>query len=155
MKRLVMAIAAMGIMVLGAGTALAVHEANNQFDLAATTAAFPNADGSGYSNFIAGNNGWNNKVSVTGLAPSTSYSWYGGPSTLICSFVTDAAGSGGCTSDVNSRLSTTDIRETSTNTVVLRAVDTQDEDQQVEDGEIERRGTCRESANPRCDNPGR
>ena len=155
MKRSLVAAMVMSIMVLGAGSALAVHEANNQFDLAATTAAFPTADGSGYSNFIAGTSGWNNKVEVTGLAPSTSYSWYGGPSTLICSFVTDTDGSGGCTSDVNSRLSTTDIRETSTNTVVLSAVDMQDGDQRVEDGEIERRGTCRDGANPRCETPGR
>ena len=155
MKRLAVAVMAMGIIVLGAGSALAVHEANNQFDLAATTAAFPSADGSGYSNFIAGNNGWNNKVEVSGLAPSTSYSWYGGANTLICSFVTDTDGTGGCTSDVNSRLSVSEIRETSTNTVVLRAIDMQDEDQRVGDGEIERRGTCRDGANPRCEAPGR
>jgi hypothetical protein len=147
------------LMSAAAPSAFAVHEANNQFDLAATAAA-PGADGWGYSNFAGGNDRWNNYVAVTGLAASTSYTWYGiagsPPSaSAICSFVTDAEGDGECRSDVNSRLGRTEVRQTQTQTVVLQATDFQDEDNKIEDGEIERRGACRFEGNARCDAPGR
>ena len=158
-KLMVIAGAAIFLMGISAPAALAVHEANNQFDLAATAAA-PGADGAGYSNFTPGNNGWNNYVAVEGLAPNTSYTWYGiagNPATasVICSFVTDATGSGDCRSDVNSRLGRTEVRQTETQSVVLQATDFQDDDNKVEDGEIERRGTCRFEGNSRCEAPGR
>lgn len=150
-----MAMGVAGILALSAGPALAVHEANNQFDLAVTTSAFPAADGRGFSNYVAGTDSFKNRVDVSGLAPNTSYSWYGGANTLICSFVTDDEGAGGCESEVNSRLSVSQVRDTTTNAVVLQATDFQDEDQKISDGEIERRGTCRDEANPRCEAPGR
>ena len=159
MKRsiLVMSLAVL-MLVSMAGAALAVHEANNQFDLAARDASLPSADGSGYSNFVGGNGGWNNFVQVTGLAPNTTYDWRGiggGNNVIICSFTTDAEGSGSCSSDVNSFLGRTEVRDATTGTLVLDATDFQDPDQRVEDGEIERRGTCRDGANARCTAPGR
>ena len=159
MRKLLTVAGAVVLMMTAAPAALAVHEANNQFDLAAAAAA-PGADGGGYSNFVSGNNGWNNYVMVKGLAPNTSYTWYGIAGTppsasVICSFVTDAAGSGECRSDVNSRLGRTEIRQTQTQTVVLQATDFQDDDNKVSDGEIERRGTCRFEGNARCEAPGR
>ena len=159
MRKIFTVVAALGLVAVLAPSALAVHEANNQFDLAATAAA-PGADGSGYSNFVGGNQGWNNYVSVEGLAPDTSYTWYGiagsPPSaSVICSFVTDADGDGECRSDVNSRLGRTEVRQTETQTVVLQATDFQDEDNKVSDGEIERRGTCRDGDNARCEASGR
>lgn len=159
MRKLAMVLGVVSLMVMVGPSALAVHEANNQFDLAATAAA-PGADGSGYSNFVGGNGGWNNYVRVEGLAPATAYTWYGiagnPPSaSVICSFVTDAEGAGECRSDVNSRLGRTEIRQTNTQTVVLQATDFQDDDKMVEDGEIERRGTCRFEGNARCEANGR
>lgn len=159
MRKLFTIAAALGLVTLLSPNALAVHEANNQFDLAAT-AAIAGADGSGYSNFVSGNQGWNNYVSVEGLAPNTSYTWYGIAGTppsasVICSFVTDADGDGECRSDVNSRLGRTEVRQTDTQTVVLEASDFQDEDNKVSDGEIERRGTCRFETNARCEAGGR
>lgn len=159
MKKLFTVTGAVFLMMTVASSAYAVHEANNQFDLAATAAA-PGADGAGHSNFISGDNGWNNFVRVDGLAPDTSYTWYGiagsPPSaSVICSFVTDSEGAGECRSDVNSRLGRTEIRQTQTQTVVLQASDFQDDDNKVGDGEIERRGTCRFESNPRCEAPGR
>ncbi|MDQ4126297.1 MAG: hypothetical protein M3134_11980 [Actinomycetota bacterium] len=159
MKKLLFCATVVAAMGLGATPALAVHEANNQFDLAATSAA-PGADGSGYSNFVGGNNGWNNYVTVEGLSPDTSYTWYGiagsPPSaSVICSFVTDSEGDGECRSDVNSRLGRTEVRQTQAQTVVLQATDFQDDDNKVSDGEIERRGTCRFEGNARCDANGR
>lgn len=159
MKKVLTLVAALGLVVMLAPNAMAVHEANNQFDLAATAAA-PGSDGSGYSNLSSGNNGWNNYVSVEGLSPNASYTWYGIAGTpptasVICSFVTDAAGEGECRSDVNSRLGRTEVRQTETQTVVLQATDFQDEDNKVSDGEIERRGTCRFEGNTRCEANGR
>jgi hypothetical protein len=159
MKRLATIAGVVLLMSMAAPSAFAVHEANNQFDLAATPAA-PGADGSGYSNFASGKNGWNNFVAVKGLTPATSYTWYGIAGTppsasVICSFVTDAEGAGECRSDVNSRLGRTELRQTETQTVVLQATDFQDDDNKVEDGEIERRGTCRIEGNARCEAPGR
>ena len=153
MKRLLTALAAvLALGVIAAPSALAVHEANNQFDLAATAAA-PGADGSGSSIFASGNNGWNNDVKVSGLLPNTDYTWYGiggGRTQAICSFITDADGSGSCSDDRNSFLGRTEVRETASQTVVLFAVGSTDDDNQVEDGEIERRGTCRDEANALC-----
>ena len=153
MKKLLTALAAvLALGVIAAPSALAVHEANNQFDLAATSAA-PGADGSGSSIFTSGNNGWNNRVEVTGLLANTNYTWYGigGVNTqAICSFTTDADGSGSCSDDRNSFLGRTEVRETASQTVVLFAVGSTDDDNKVEDGEIERRGTCRDEGNAAC-----
>lgn len=159
MKKVLAIVAGMGLVVLLAPNAMAVHEGNNQFDLAAT-AAVAGADGSGYSNLAAGSGKWNNYVSVEGLSPNTSYTWYGIAGTppvasVICAFITDAEGDGECRSDVNSRLGRTEVRQTETQTVVLQATDFQDEDNKVSDGEIERRGTCRFEGNARCEANGR
>ncbi|MDQ3646968.1 MAG: hypothetical protein M3345_08565 [Actinomycetota bacterium] len=139
------------------GSALAVHEANNRFDLAAT-GSIATADGSGYSNYVAGREGFQNYVEVSGLAPNTQYSWYGiAPSgtALICTLTTDATGSGSCSSDVDSKLGRTEVRDTLTGAVVLSASDRRDADHIVSDGEIERFGACRDEANARCTAPGR
>jgi hypothetical protein len=144
------------VMMLGTA-ALAVHEANNQFDLAAT-GSLPEADGSGYSNYNAGTDGWKNFVRLSGLAPHTTYDWRGiggGQNVIICSVTTDANGSGSCRSEVNSFLGVTEVRDAATGEQVLFARDFQDEDQKVSDGEIERRGACRDESNARCTAPGR
>ena len=47
------------------------------------------------------------------------------------------------------------MRQTDTKTVVLQETDFQDDDNKVEDGEIERRGTCRFEGNSRCEARGR
>lgn len=153
MKKLLTVLAAvLALGVIAAPSALAVHEANNQFDLASTAAA-PGADGSGSSIYTSGNEGWNNNVKVTGLLANTDYTWYGiggGTTQAICSFTTDADGSGSCRDDRNSFLGRTEVRETASQTVVLFAVGSTDDDNKVEDGEIERRGTCREEGNSLC-----
>lgn len=144
---------AVSMLFLLAPAALAVHEANNLFDLAARDASLPDADGSGHSNYVAGNEGWRNFVKVSGLAPETTYDWRGiggGNDVVICSLTTDATGSGSCRSDVNSFLGRTEVRDATTGVVVLDARDLEDENRTVEDGEIERRGACREAGNPRC-----
>lgn len=146
-RRVLTASALTGGLLLGStGVAHAVHEANNKFDLAATAAA-PGADGGGRVNYVAGNEGWRNAVQVSGLKANTSYTWIGiggGATTTICSFTTDASGSGACTSRVDPTLGRTEIRETATGTVVLAAVASTDDDKVVDDGEIERRGSNRE-----------
>ena len=159
MKKVLTLVAALGLVVMLAPNAMAVHEGNNHFDLAAT-AAVAGADGNGHSNFSSGNQGWNNYVSVDGLTPNTNYTWYGIAGTpptasVICSFTTDAQGEGECRSDVNSRLGRTEVRQTETQTVVLQATDFQDADNKISDGEIERRGTCRFEGNARCEANGR
>lgn len=141
---LILALAIVGGAALPAAAA---HEANNVFDMAATTAELPDADATGSSKFRSGNNTWKNDVWSTGLAPSTAYTWVGiaaGTASEICSFVTDASGNGGCSSDVNSRLGATEIRMGGVEgTPVLRATASTDDDNRVDDGEIERRGTNR------------
>lgn len=136
-----------GLLFGAVGTAQAAHEANNKFDLAATAAA-PGADGGGRVNYVAGNEGWRNAVQVTGLTPNTSYTWVGigmgTTMTNICTFTTDASGAGSCTSRVDPTLGRTEIRESATGTVVLRAAGSTDADNTVEDGEIERRGSNRD-----------
>ena len=146
-RTLVLMLLVIGAMTLVAGPAMAVHEANNRFDMTATTAELSQADAVGLSNFSAGNNGWSNQVRASGLMPNTSYTWVGiasGSPSSICEFTTDAAGDGECRSDVNSRLGATAIREGgTTGTTVLSATASTDDDNTVEDGEIERRGTQR------------
>ena len=153
MKRLFVAALAAASLVVVAAPAFAVHEANNSFDMAATSAA-PGADATGISNFSNGNNGWFNRISATGLQPATTYDWRGiggGNNVVICSFTTDASGSGSCTSEVNSFLGRTEVREQATQAVFLQATDRNDADNKIEDGEIERRGTCRDETNARCE----
>ena len=146
------ALATVGILGLFAGQASAVHEATNLFDMAATAAA-PDADATGHSTYVAGTEGWRNAIRASGLAPETAYEWRGiggGRDVVICTLVTGGDGSGSCASRENSFLGRTELREASTGSVVALAVDRQDADQRVDDGEIERRGTCREAENPRC-----
>ena len=160
MRKYLVGALAVAIFVVAAPAAFAVHEANNQFDLAVTATGPAGADGSGSSNFIKGGtqggNGpvWKNDVQVSGLKANTMYTWVGiamGTASTICSFTTDASGSGSCSSDVNSRLGSTEIREGGLAGVpVLRAVGSTDDDNKVEDGEIERRGTCRFDDNALC-----
>ncbi|MBA3382175.1 MAG: fibronectin type III domain-containing protein [Actinobacteria bacterium] len=160
MRKYLIGVLAVAIFAVAAPAAFAVHEANNQFDLAVTATGPAGADGSGSSNFIKGGtqggNGpvWKNRVEVSGLKPNTMYTWVGiamGTASSICSFTTDASGSGGCESGVNSRLGSTEIREGGVAGIpVLRAVSSTDDDNKVEDGEIERRGTCRFDENPGC-----
>lgn len=132
---------------LVAAPATAAHEANNRFDMEATTKALADADATGISNFAAGNSTWTNNVRARGLAPTTVYTWVGiaaGAASAICSFTTDAAGSGSCRSDENSRLGATQIRTGGVDgAAVLSATASTDDDNTVEDGEIERRGTRR------------
>jgi len=120
MRKYLIGVLAVAIFAVAAPAAFAVHEANNQFDLAVTATGPAGADGSGSSNFIKGGtqggNGpvWKNRVEVSGLKPNTMYTWVGiamGTASSICSFTTDASGSGGCESGVNSRLGSTEIRE--------------------------------------------
>ena len=160
MRKYLIGVLAVAIFAVAAPAAFAVHEANNQFDLAVTATGPAGADGSGSSNFIKGGtqggNGpvWKNRVEVSGLKPNTMYTWVGiamGTASSICSFTTDASGSGGCESGVNSRLGSTEIREGGVAGIpLLRAVSSTDDDNKVEDGEIERRGTCRFDENPGC-----
>jgi len=160
MRKYLIGVLAVAIFAVAAPAAFAVHEANNQFDLAVTATGPAGADGSGSSNFIKGGtqggNGpvWKNRVEVSGLKPNTMYTWVGiamGTASSICSFTTDASGSGGCESGVNSRLGSTEIREGGVAGIpVVRAVSSTDDDNKVEDGEIERRGTCRFDENPGC-----
>lgn len=141
-------VSALAAVALVAGPAAAAHEANNRFDMAATTAALPNADARGISNYSAGNDGWSNSIRVTGLAPETAYEWHGvggGNDVVICTVVTDARGTGTCHSDVNSFLGSTDLRDATTNEVVAQATASSDGNKTVEDGEIERRGTQRDA----------
>ena len=142
-------VSAVAALALVAGPASAAHEANNRFDMAATTAELPTADATGLSNYSAGNDGWNNQVRASGLAPSTTYTWVGiamGTASEICSFTTDEAGTGSCRSDVNSRLGATEIRLGDVaGPTVLRATASTDDDNTVDDGEIERRGTQRDA----------
>jgi len=161
MRKYLLGVLAIAVLAVAA-PAFAVHEANNQFDLAVVAGTGQaGSDGSGYSNFIKGGatgNGdgdvWQNYVQVTGLKPNTTYTWVGiamGNASQVCSFTTDASGSGSCSSTVNSRLGSTEIREGGVAGVpVLRAVGSTDDDGKVEDGEIERRGTCRFADNPGC-----
>ncbi|MDQ3672094.1 MAG: fibronectin type III domain-containing protein, partial [Actinomycetota bacterium] len=153
MRKYLIGALAVAIFAVAAPAAFAVHEANNQFDLAVVSGTgVAGSDGSGSSIFIKGGtqggNGpvWKNRVEVSGLKPNTMYTWVGiamGTASSICSFTTDASGSGSCESDVNSRLGSTEIREGgTTGTPVLRALGSTDDDNIVEDGEIERRGTC-------------
>lgn len=138
---------ALAAVTLVAGPASAAHEANNQFDMAAT-AELVDADATGISNYSAGTESWNNHVRASGLAPLTTYTWVGialGTPSEICSFTTDADGNGECRSDVNSRLGATEIREGDVaGRTVLRAVASTDDNNTVEDGEIERRGMQRD-----------
>lgn len=161
MRKHLIGVLAVAIFAVAAPAAFAVHEANNQFDLAVVAGTGQaGSDGSGSSIFIKGGtqggNGpvWKNRVEVSGLKPSTMYTWVGiamGTASSICSFTTDASGSGSCESGVNSRLGSTEIREGGVAGVpVLRAVSSTDDDNKVEDGEIERRGTCRFDDNPAC-----
>ncbi len=161
MRKYLIGVLAVAIFAVAAPVAFAVHEANNQFDLAVVAGTGQaGSDGSGSSIFIKGGtkggNGpvWKNRVEVSVLKPSTMYTWVGiamGTASSICSFTTDASGSGSCESGVNSRLGSTEVREGGVAGVpVLRAVSSTDADNQVEDGEIERRGTCRFDENPLC-----
>ena len=160
MRKYLISALAVAIFAVAAPAAFAVHEANNQFDLAVTATGPAGADGSGSSIFIKGGtqggNGpvWKNDVRVSGLEANTTYAWVGiamGTASMICSFTTDASGLGSCSSGVNSRLGSTEIREGGlTGIPVLRAVGSIDDDNKVEDGEIERRGTCRFDSNPLC-----
>jgi hypothetical protein len=139
-------VAAVAALALVAGPAAAAHEANNRFDMAATTAALPDADAVGISNFSAGSNRWNNQVRVSGLTPSTAYDWRGiggGQNVVICTVVTDGTGAGMCRSDVDSFLGSTELRDAATGDLVARATASTDDNNTVEDGEIERRGTQR------------
>jgi len=161
MRKYLLGVLAIAVFAVAA-PAFAVHEANNQFDLAVVAGTGQaGSDGSGYSNFIKGGatgNGdgaaWQNYVQGSGLKANTMYTWVGiamGTASTICSFTTDASGSGSCSSSVNSRLGSTEIREGGVGGVpVLRAVSSTDADNKVEDGEIERRGTCRFDDNPGC-----
>lgn len=139
----------LAIAALSAQPAFAVHEANNKFDMAIVAGAPDDADATGRSNFAAGNNGWDNAIRATGLEADTAYTWVGiagNPPTAseICSFTTDADGAGDCTSDVNSRLGATELREGGVDgETVLRATASTDNGSKVDDGEIERRGTER------------
>ncbi len=137
----------LAIAALGAQPAFAVHEANNKFDMAVVDEGASGADATGRSNFAAGNTGWDNAIRATGLEPGTTYTWVGiagGNANVICSLTTDDAGDGECTSDVNSFLGATELREGDVGgTTVLRAEASTDKDGKVDDGEIERRGTQR------------
>ena len=143
------ATAGLGLSLVAATPAFAVHESNNKVDFAPVAAGSP-ADAIGHSNVTG--SGWVNRVRATDLAPATTYTWVGiagGTASSICSFTTDAEGNGGCTSDVNSRLGATEIRlGTVSGSAVLRATGCTttspgDADNQVDDGEIERRGAAR------------
>lgn len=160
MRKYLVGVLALAVFAVSA-PAFAVHEANNQFDLAVVAGGPAGADGTGYSIFIKGGatgNGdgaaWENYVQVSGLAANTMYTWVGiamGTASVICSFTTDASGAGSCSSTVNSRLGSTQIRLGGVGgTPVLSAVGSTDDDNKVEDGEIERRGTCRFAENPAC-----
>ena len=147
-RTLMLVISALAAVALVAGPAAAAHEANNRFDMQATTAALPDADAVGGSNYSAGNEGWSNHIRVTGLSPHTAYEWHGiggGNDVVICTVVTDARGTGTCHSDVNSFLGRTDLRDASTGEVVAQATASGDANSTVEDGEIERRGSQREA----------
>ncbi len=161
MRKYLIGALAVAIFAVVAPGAFAVHEANNQFDLAVTATGPAGADGFGSSIFVKGGtndsgNGpvWKNDVQVSGLAASTMYAWVGiamGTASSICSFTTDSSGSGSCSSGVNSRLGATEIRLGGVGgTAVLGAVGSTDDDNKVEDGEIERRGTCRFDGNALC-----
>lgn len=133
-------------LALLAGPAAAAHEANNKFDMAATTAALPDADAVGISNFAAGSGRWSNHIRVSGLAPFTEYDWRGiggGQDVSICTLVTDDRGRGTCRSDGNSFLGRTELRDAQTGEVVAQATASADDDNTVDDGEIERRGSNR------------
>ena len=136
----------LAIAALGSQPAFAAHEANNKFDMAVVEDGPSGADATGRSNFVAGNNGWDNAIRATGLEPGTTYTWVGiaDDANEICSLTTDDAGDGACTSDVNSFLGATELREGDVGgTTVLRAESSTDKDGKVDDGEIERRGTQR------------
>ena len=139
-------ISALAAVALVAGPAAAAHEANNRFDMAAASLTLPAADAVGLSNFAAGSNGWSNQIRVRGLAPFNAYDWHGiggGRDVVICTVVTDDQGQGTCRSDVNSFLGRTELRDADAGEVVAQATASTDDDNTVEDGEIERRGSQR------------
>lgn len=162
MRKLIIA----GVVAAGVATAapaaLAAHESNNRFDFKATAAA-PGADGRGVSNYVAGASSpddelWNSHVRVSGLAPNTRYTFWAEngntvrepADTAVCSFVTDAAGRGGCqrTKHNEPALAIARIRlgdEQTFGTVVLEARRMPaDADNKVDDGEIESSGGNRD-----------
>jgi hypothetical protein len=166
------ALAAAAVAVL-ALPALAAHESNNRFDLAPTATA-PGADGSGFSNWIkgqeqaAGQDVWHSRVSVSGLVPGTAYTFYAENATAtiqtpVCALTTDARGDGSCSSRFHEEpaLAAARIRLGSANptgTVVLMAsgAEVGAPDNKVEDGEIERYGDCRapDQGGETCNAPG-
>lgn len=149
-----------------AASALGAHESNNRFDFK-PTAAGAGSDGRGVSNYIAGastddNELWNSNVRVSGLKPSTLYTFWAEnnndtrePETApmgdkaVCSFVTDKAGRGGCRRQRHNEpaLAIARIRRgdgQSFGPAVLEARRMpSDADKKVDDGEIESTGGTR------------
>lgn len=136
-----------------AGTALAAHDSNNEFDLAPGPAGPAGADGSGYSNYNSEADTWDSYVQVSGLAPGL-YTFYAeGPDpdneavtskTPVCVLeVMNEGQTQFCTAGNHAEpaLATANVRAgngDSNGDVVLTASGSTDDDAVVEDGEIER-----------------
>lgn len=128
-----------------AGTAFAAHKSDNKFDLA-DTGVMVGADGSGYSNWDQYEDNWDSEVTVSGLDEGT-YTFYAeGPTTKtpVVSFEVDEDGEMTTAREyrhAEPEFATANIRvgdEDPNGTVVLTASGSNDDDDIVEDGEIER-----------------
>lgn len=149
-KKLLFGGATTGALVVGlAVPALAAHESTNVFNLRSLTTA--GADGSGYSIYNPDQDTWDSRVTVSGLRPGKTYTFFaeGKPTgaayikTPICVFLTDSSGKGSCASVGHEEpaLSYARVRLGSGNKMgdlVLTARGSVDADTTVEDGEIER-----------------
>lgn len=148
-KFVVIGVTAAGILGF-AGSALAAHESANIFDLKATSAA-AGADGAGYSIYNPDLDKWDSRVRVSGLDANSSYTfWAEGrlpdtgkyTKTAVCTLRTNGSGSGSCRAIAHDEpsLAYANIRKGTSPmaTIVLGANSSTDDDNDVEDGEIER-----------------
>ncbi len=106
MKRVLLVLfAAVSLGGLTALPALASHESNNALTFAPVTGSpSPGASGAGVINYVKGasteepNTVWTSSFHFAGLAPGTTYSVFVFSRGGICTFTSDAAGSGSCES---------------------------------------------------------
>lgn len=150
MHRVIAVAAAFAALLVLAGAALAAHNGNNRAELTGAGGV----SGVAIVNYSEGQGDFNGNVTVSGLMPSTAYSFYvagaaagmtsaGG--VLICSGTSDASGVFTCSARhlVLPGFATAQIRLGTTTTVVAS-------------GTFARRGNCRdpEQGGSQCDAPG-
>ncbi len=174
MKTLTRTLTMIGISAAALATlalpAYAAHESNNRLQFAPVAATpSPNASGAGTINYVKGTSGeepdteWTSSFRFTGLAADTAYSVVVSGRFVtanvfsdICSFTTNSAGAGSCTSRFTGlrRLAVAQLRLTSAGTPVLQATR---QAVTTGPGSITSSGGCREpdQAGNTCAAPGR